>query len=222
MSEVERMRAENFAEYENGSRTPLVYRDTTGRRVSTEIPVGAELDLSHPAVQEAANKVLAYRRERDKADRSENRKRKAARKRARLGLSAQPQQQKWRAISTGQYRRHVRPQTSPSDRDYVPAALKHWRTIHGLSYREAQERIGYSGSSSSWSHWENGFVAPPYLTLLKIISVTGLGFWVDPENRMGIDPSLRLDADRNKWATGMRRRRVKQRARESAAGQLQQ
>jgi transcriptional regulator with XRE-family HTH domain len=110
-------------------------------------------------------------------------------------------------VSTGAYKRKLRPRTSVEDRLYAPAALEHWRKVHGLSQREAQARIGYSERSCSWAHWESGFVIPPYGTLLRIMAATGLGYWVDSENRAGGDPALRLDADRAQWAANMRRRR---------------
>jgi hypothetical protein len=38
-----------------------------------------------------------------------------------------------------------------------------------------------SPKSSSWNHWERGFVSPPYHALLRIIAATGLGYWNDED-----------------------------------------
>lgn len=89
-----------------------------------------------------------------------------------------------------------RPQALADDRRFVPGALYHWRRIHGLSQREAQARLGYSLESNTWALWESGRSAPPYKTLLRIISATGLGYWVDTEGRAQMDPEEVLEADR--------------------------
>lgn len=107
----------------------------------------------------------------------------------------QPETGRFAAVMRGTYKRTSKPVASADDRRFVPGVLRHWRRVHGLSTREAQARIGYSTRSSSWRHWESGFVVPPYRALLKIIASTGLGYWVDHDHRAGLDADLRLEAD---------------------------
>jgi transcriptional regulator with XRE-family HTH domain len=136
------------------------------------------------------------------------RARKRAERMARQEGPPQPSTGRYKAISSGAYRRKQRPQMDVSDRQYVPAALRHWRQVHNLTQRQAQVRIGYSASAKSWSHWEQGFVAPPYRTLLAILAATGLGYWVDEEAAAGLG-DLRLDARRaaHQQRAGRRRSR---------------
>ena len=141
----------------------------------------------------------------------ELRARKRAERMAKAAKPRQPKKGRYKAIASGSYRRKLRPQFSVEDRDYVPGALKHWRTVHGLTQRQAQERIGYSVNAKSWGHWEQGFVAPPYRTLLAIIASTGLGYWTDRDNAAGLG-SLRLDATRAKHSQVVARRRRRRRS----------
>lgn len=83
-----------------------------------------------------------------------------------------------------------RPEAKVEDRQWVPAALKHWRNVHGLTAHQAQQRIGYSVKGNQWARWEAGMAAPPYEALLRILAITGLGHWVDSERRAEFDPTL--------------------------------
>jgi hypothetical protein len=85
------------------------------------------------------------------------------------------------------------PASKAADRQYVPATLKHWRNIHGLTQKQATARIGLSLRSNAWSLWESGQRAPTYENLLKIIAASGLGHWVDAARDLDVDPTLRLD-----------------------------
>jgi len=123
----------------------------------------------------------------------------------------QPETSAFKAISEGRYRRKMRPKIMLEDRGFVPAALRHWRQVHNLTARQAQARIGYSPRSCSWSHWESGFVAPPYRTLLAIIAATGLGYWVDDERAAGVG-GLLLDQRRAAHQQALRRRARKRKA----------
>ena len=113
----------------------------------------------------------------------------------------QPTSGLYAALQAGETRRKRAPRGGPrgraksmlEDRELVPAAMRHWRKVHGLSIRQAQARIGYSVNSCSWRHWEDGHVAPPYRTLLLIIAATGLGYWIDEGPTLG-DPGLDLEA----------------------------
>src|SRR4051812_12015745 len=84
--------------------------------------VNTEINRRHPA--------------REKANEERRAGRRAANPQPNAGLFAR--------VPAGRYQRPYRPPTSPDDRRYVPAALKHWRTVHGLSQAQAQARIGYS------------------------------------------------------------------------------
>lgn len=129
-------------------------------------------------------------------------------------MPKQPETGRYKAIASGKYRRKTRPTAKPEDRQYVAGALRHWRRVHGLSYREAQARIGYSPRSCSWRHWEDGFVTPPYQTLLRIIAATGLGYWQDP--RPQVAGELTLEATAAAWQSEIRRRRARRLARQRA------
>lgn len=94
----------------------------------------------------------------------------------------------YRSMAEGKSRVRA-PKAHARDRRYVPGALRHWRRVHGISMRDAQARIGYSTTSTAWSHWENEFAAPSYETLLRIIAATGLGYWVD--EGAGVDTRLK-------------------------------
>jgi transcriptional regulator with XRE-family HTH domain len=91
-----------------------------------------------------------------------------------------------------------RPQASVDDRQFVPGALAHWRRVHGLSQREAQTRVGYSSESNTWARWEAGTMAPPYRVLLRVLAATGLGYWVDTDGRLEMDPEERLAHDQHR------------------------
>jgi hypothetical protein len=86
-----------------------------------------------------------------------------------------------------------RPITRRDDRRHIPAVLKQWRRVHGLTQHEAQVRVGYSDKSNMWALWESGRFAPPYEALLRIIAATGIGHWTDRERLSEIDPTLRLE-----------------------------
>jgi hypothetical protein len=91
--------------------------------------------------------------------------------------------------------RSRRPEALLDDRRLAPGVLKHWRRVHGLTQRQAQERIGYSATGHTWARWESGLTCPPFRALLKIIAATGLGFWTDPDNSLGVDGDLRLEME---------------------------
>ena len=102
------------------------------------------------------------------------------------------------------------PRSSRSDRDYIPAALRNWRSAHGLSQRQAQARIGMSSKTNSWGLWESGATAPTYKNLLKIIAATGLGHWLDEERRNDMDATIRFEADVKAEKKARRERRKQQ------------
>jgi transcriptional regulator with XRE-family HTH domain len=186
----------------------LSYRGADGRRHVVELPPDVELDITHPAVQRAADRVTDIRQAKAATARAEER---AVKDIAKAARPHQPARGRYKAITTGAYRRRVRPQASADDRRYVPGALRHWRIVHGLSLRAAQARIGYSQTSCSWSHWESGTIAPPYATLLRILAASGMRYTGESDNRQSLDPNLRLDADRAQWAAGQRARRARRR-----------
>jgi hypothetical protein len=72
-----------------------------------------------------------------------------------------------------------------------------------------------SPRSCSWNHWESGFVAPPYRTLLAILAATGLGYWVDDERAAGLG-ALLLDQRRAQYQQTVRRRAVRRSGQASA------
>jgi transcriptional regulator with XRE-family HTH domain len=117
-------------------------------------------------------------------------------------------------IISGKRKRHQAPKSSADDRRFVPAALLHWRTVHGLTQQEAQLRIGYSEFSTAWSAWERGWTAPSFEVLLRIIAATGLGHWVEDQHA-DIDPSLRLEAMERTEAERKKRREHKRQTRDS-------
>lgn len=119
------------------------------------------------------------------------------------------------AVVDGLTPRKKAPLSFPEDRKYIPGALRHWRKVHGLTMKQAQSKIGYSPNSSSWSHWEFGFDAPPYQTLLRIIAATGLGHWVDDTED---DPNLRLDIMKAAHKEQLRRRRKQSKAASNGDG----
>jgi transcriptional regulator with XRE-family HTH domain len=136
------------------------------------------------------------------------RNRRVENKDAKGRANRQPRRGRFKAISSGRYARRSKPQSSVDDRRFVPGALRHWRQIHGLSLSEAQHRIGYSSKSTAWTHWENGYSAPPYRTLLYIIIATGLGHAIDEDpRRREMDPSLLLDYGRQKHLERQREQR---------------
>jgi ribosomal protein L21 len=82
---------------------------------------------------------------------------------------------RYRKLRNGERVIMKRPLAKVEDRRYVPAALRHWRLTHDLTPEQAGARVGLSPRSCSWRHYEDGYMAPPYLMLLKIIAATGLG-----------------------------------------------
>jgi hypothetical protein len=130
----------------------------------------------------------------------------------------QPTRGRFRAVTSGSHKRSLRPQSKVEDRKYVAGALRHWRLIHDLAPAQAQARIGYSPRSTSWSHWESGYVVPPYETLLRIIAATGLGLAADlDDRRRDIEPSMLLEYQRAQHLQRVKRRR---RARQTRVAQL--
>ena len=127
-----------------------------------------------------------------------------ARREERLANPAPSPANRYRAIRNGSYTPQRRPRSSGEDRQFVGGALRHWRTVHGLSQRQAQQRIGYAASAQTWHMWETNISAPPYRALLKIISATGLGH-VDDTRR---DADLELDALATKTRERLRARRL--------------
>jgi hypothetical protein len=158
-------------------------------------------ELPEDLFEALVNHELAIRRELKIAARQE------ARDRARR--MAPGRRNRYRAIVSGQARYRERPVATAEDRQYVPGALRHWRQVHGINTREAQTRIGYSPRSSSWRHWEDGFVAPPYQTLLRIIAATGLSLRAAHDDLADVAPDLRLEATRTRHMETMRRRRAR-------------
>ena len=144
---------------------------------------------AHGVSAEALADAVTAEFERRAAKRAEHREQRLARSRE----DPSPTRGKYAKLRSGAYRPRQRPQSDVSDREFVPAALRHWRQIHGLTTRQAQARIGYSAASCSWRHWEEGVYVPPYRTLLLIIAATGLGYWVDQEQRHA-DPAVDLEA----------------------------
>jgi DNA-binding transcriptional regulator YiaG len=150
----------------------------------------------------AVDRELVERRERAVAKRQE--------KRDKRSTTRLPKRGKYRAVSSGEHRRRSRPVAKVEDRQFVPGALRHFRMVHGLSMPEAQARIGYSPTSSTWRQWEDGVVAPPYLALLKIISVIGLGYWTEhglPQEGTTADARLALLNTQHRQLRAARRRR---------------
>jgi transcriptional regulator with XRE-family HTH domain len=120
----------------------------------------------------AVQRELEQRRLAAQAQKAEARERREA-------LPQLPARGRHRAVSSGAVPRRKRPVSEVSDRQHVPGALRHFRTVHGLTRAEALTRIGYSPRSSAWKQWEEGVNAPPYLALLKIIAISGLGYWTE-------------------------------------------
>jgi DNA-binding transcriptional regulator YiaG len=102
-----------------------------------------------------------------------------------------------------------RPVAKYEDRRYIPAALRQWRRVHGLSASEAQARIGYSEKGNMWRLWEMGRYAPPYEALLRILAATGIGHWVDAERLAEVDPTLRLEVLTHQYEAKRDARRTK-------------
>jgi hypothetical protein len=98
---------------------------------------------------------------------------KAERRKARP--KAPPVLNRYRKLRDGERVAMKRPLAKVEDRVYVPAALRSWRLTHDLTPEQAGARVGLSPRSCSWRHYEDGYMAPPYLMLLKIIAATGLG-----------------------------------------------
>ena len=124
--------------------------------------LAAAVELELREIKERANTRSQERKEKRQASRT-----------------PQPTHNRYRAISSGTYKRMSRPVAKVEDRQYVPGALAHWRRVHGLSQADALVRIGYSPNSSTWRQWEDGVNAPPYRALLTIIAFTGLGYWTE-------------------------------------------
>lgn len=158
--------------------------------------------VSEEALQAAVNEEFARRGEERKRRREE-----------RLAIQT-PNGRRHAAATDGIYRPHRSPVSVPDDRLYVAGAVRHWRTVHGLSARQAQARIGLAMASGTWRTWETSFAAPPYRTLLKILAATGLGYWVDQEQRANGDPTLEFEAlrARERQDRQARRERAAQRA----------
>jgi hypothetical protein len=125
-----------------------------------------------------------------------------------------PDTGKWVAVQSGRHKRLQRPPgpsglTHVDDRQYVPGVLRHFRRVHGLSQIQAQVRIGYSATSSSWRNWESGFVVPPYRVLLAIIASTGLGYLEqtsDPRGVADVEGNRLLEATKSADDRDRRRR----------------
>lgn len=166
-------------------------------------------DVRRAVGQEAWDKAisaeLSERRMRSAAKRAEKRAARARR-------PPQPERGRFAAVSSGRHRRVSKPTSNPDDRAYVPGALRHWRRVHDLTPAQAQQRVGYSPKSPTWRNWEAGYVCPPYLTLLRIIAATGLGYWTDhglPTH--GVDGSVALEAVNHAFREERRARRGRRR-----------
>lgn len=148
-------------------------------------------DAIPPEILEAiVNRELDERRAAKAAERSEK---------IMVEHPPQPATGRYAAVRSGAHKRRSRPIVAQvEDRAYVAGALRHWRRVHGLTQRQAAERIGYSPTAASWRHWEQGFVAPPYRVLLLIIASSGLGYWVDKDNMANVEGDLRLEMVRGR------------------------
>ena len=138
--------------------------------------------------------------------RRDSKVKKAERRRARP--KAPPVLNRYRKLRDGEQVAMKRPLAKVEDRVYVPAALRSWRLTHDLTPEQAQARIGLSPRSCSWRHYEDGYMAPPYLTLLRIIAVTGLGTNLERVQVGQSSPDLLLErAHADMLATRKRRPR---------------
>ena len=161
-----------------------------------------EAGIEPEVLQAAVERELTIRRAAAIARRAEKKAEQDA-------AGRQPETGRHRAVTSGAWKRRTRPVAQAEDRHYVPAALEHYRRVHGLSPSQAQARIGYAPRSSIWRQWESGVVAPPYLALLKIIAATGLGYWEPPG---AADPEHRLESLATEASARRRARRDKRRA----------
>jgi hypothetical protein len=160
------------------------------------------------------NQGLKKRRKAGSRERRETRERLISDREEQLGRELTRDERR-HLLLDGRTRKRA-PQSDPEDRLYVPAALTHFRRVHGLTCAEASERVGYAENGRSWQLWESGRVAPPYGTLLRIIAATGLGHWHD-ESHAALGPDIRLDAMRaQERQRGRLRRARRPRARSTA------
>jgi hypothetical protein len=172
--------------------------------LATTLP--PELATVDPAVLDAfVDGELDRRRQAAAAARAE-------RKDERAEHTPAPTRGRYRAITSGKHKARLKPRATVEDRRWVPGVLRHWRRVHDLSPAQALARIGYSSKSSTWRHWEAGFVAPPYEALLLIIAATGLGHWIDQERRAEIPPQMLLEYTAAQHKAALRRARRRRRA----------
>ncbi len=121
---------------------------------------------------------------------------------------APPMRGRYRKLRDGERVIARKPLARVEDRKYVPAALRHGRLTPDLTPEQAGARVGLSPRSCSWRHYEDGYMAPPYLMLLKIIAATGLGTNLERKQIGQVAPELLLErAHADMLATRKPRRR---------------
>jgi hypothetical protein len=124
---------------------------------------------------------------------------------------------RYSAIRQKTYTPKRRPRSSGEDRQYVAGALLHWRTVHKLTQRQAQVRIGLKMTSQTWHMYESNVSCPPYRTLLMIIAATGLGHIADDGHRSAGDELDALAADTRARLEALRLERAERREQRTAA-----
>jgi hypothetical protein len=164
----------------------------TAPRDDPDPELDAQLAQIDPALVEyAIARDIAERRKRRAWAKQNQKDRKAERRRNRPRTP--PLRNRYRDLRSGVKVTIRRPLARVEDRRFVPAALRHWRLTHDLTPEQAQARVGLSPRSCSWRHYEDGYMAPPYLMLLKIIAATGLGTNLERAVVADVDPDLRLE-----------------------------